>query len=54
MTQAQLAEAANLHQSQVSRFERGERSPSIEQASAIANALGCTVASLLPASTRAA
>lgn len=47
MTQTQLARASNLHQSQVSRFERGQRLPSIEQATAIASALGCSVASLL-------
>jgi transcriptional regulator with XRE-family HTH domain len=54
MTQAQLAEAAHLHQSQVSRFERGDRLPSIEQATAIASALGCSVAALLPTAPRAA
>ena len=55
LTQAQLAAAAGLHQSQVSRFERGDRNPSIKQAAAIAQALRCSVASLLPTvPTRAA
>lgn len=54
LTQAQLAKAANLHQSQVSRFERGDRIPSIEQATALASALGCSVGVLIGSSRRTA
>lgn len=47
-TQKQLAAKSGLNQSQVSRFEKGERPPSVEHLAAIAKALGCGVAELLP------
>jgi transcriptional regulator with XRE-family HTH domain len=46
MTQAQLAEAADLHVQYVSQVERDVRSPSMETIDAIANALGVTPAEL--------
>ncbi|MBK8410330.1 MAG: helix-turn-helix domain-containing protein [Sandaracinaceae bacterium] len=46
MTQAQLAEAADLHVQYVSQVERLARSPSMETIDAIADALGVTPAEL--------
>jgi transcriptional regulator with XRE-family HTH domain len=46
MTQAQLAEAADLHVQYVSQVEREVRSPSMETIDAISNALGVTPAEL--------
>lgn len=46
MSQAQLAEAADLHVQYVSQLEREVRSASIETIDAVANALGVTPAEL--------
>lgn len=46
MTQAQLAEAADLHVQYVSQVERQVRSPSMETIDALADALGVTAAEL--------
>lgn len=46
MTQADLAEAADLHVQYVSQVERGVRSPSMETIDALANALGVTPSEL--------
>lgn len=47
LTQQQLADAAHLEQSTVSRIERGEQVPSLTTALAIAAALGCHLSDLL-------
>lgn len=46
MTQAQLAEAADLHVQYVSQVEREVRSPSMDTIDALAKALGVTPAEL--------
>lgn len=40
MTQAQLAEAVDLHEVFISQLERGKRGPGIETIDAVASALG--------------
>jgi transcriptional regulator with XRE-family HTH domain len=47
LTQAELAKAAELDQSYVSRLERGEKSPGAEVLGQIAHALGIQVSRLL-------
>lgn len=54
MTQAQLAEAADLHEQFVSQLERGERSPGIETIDAVATALNVEPWELLRAGAAAA
>lgn len=46
LTQAQLAAAAGLHVNQVALMERGERSPSLEVAGRVADALTVPVDAL--------
>lgn len=47
MTQEQLSERTGISQANMSRYERGERKLTLENAAKIANALGCTVDELL-------
>ena len=47
MTQAELAEKANLSTDSISRMERGERAPSLESIERIAGALGIEPIQLL-------
>lgn len=47
ITQAQLAEKANLSIDSISRLERGDRAPSLESLEAIASALGVDPIELL-------
>lgn len=47
MTQLDLAKAANISFMSVHRYESGERVPSVDIASRIAAALGCTVDDLI-------
>lgn len=49
MTQAELAERANVDQSAVSRWEIGNTKPRLRQIPIIAKALGVTVEELLKA-----
>lgn len=46
MTQAELAEAADLHTQYVSQVERMDRSPALDKIDSIAAALGVTAAQL--------
>ncbi len=43
ITQSNLAEKANISDDSISRIERGERTPSIQSLSSIANALGVEI-----------
>lgn len=43
LTQKELAEMINTHQSSIARFESGTRAPSWEMMNRIAEALGCVV-----------
>lgn len=47
LSQAQLAEAADLHAQYISQIERRQRAPTLEAIDAIAAALGVTAAQLL-------
>ena len=47
MTQAKLAEGADLSIDSISRIERGDRAPSLESLEKIAEALGIDLAELL-------
>lgn len=47
LTQKQVAEACNLSKSVYSRYESGERNPSIRAARALAKALDCSIDELL-------
>ena len=47
LTQAELAEKANLSIDSISRIERGERAPSLESLANIASALGVEPTELL-------
>lgn len=47
MTQAELAEKANVDQSAVSRWEKGDTRPRRRQLPILANALGVTVDELI-------
>lgn len=47
MSRVALAEAAGLHQTYIGLLERGERSPSLDTADAIAKALGSTLGKLI-------
>jgi transcriptional regulator with XRE-family HTH domain len=51
LTQAELAEAADLHEQFVSQLERGARSATLETIDAVAGALGVTPWELLRAGT---
>ena len=47
MTQEQLAHLVGIKQPTLSSIESGQKSPSLDTATKIANALGCTVDDLL-------
>lgn len=47
-----LAEAAGLHQTYIGLLERGERSPSLDTANAIATALGMSLGDLIHQATK--
>ncbi|MEK7780472.1 MAG: helix-turn-helix transcriptional regulator [Verrucomicrobiota bacterium] len=47
LSRVALAEAAGLHQTYIGLLERGERSPSLDTADAIAKALGSTLGKLI-------
>lgn len=47
MSRAALAELAGLHQTYIGLLERGERSPNLDTAKAIANALGLSLSILI-------
>ncbi|MBQ6519440.1 MAG: helix-turn-helix transcriptional regulator [Anaerolineaceae bacterium] len=47
MTQKQVAEQCKLSKSVYSRYESGERNPSIKAAQKLARALDCTIDDLL-------
>lgn len=47
MTQAELAKAANVEQSSISRYERGHWKPTGKTAKKLADVLGCTVGELM-------
>lgn len=47
MTHEDLADRANIHRTTVGLLERGERTPSVEVAASIANALGYPLSELL-------
>ena len=47
LTQKQVAEACGLSKSVFSRYESGERNPSLRAAKALANVLGCSIDELL-------
>jgi transcriptional regulator with XRE-family HTH domain len=47
LSRAALAEKSGLHQTYVGLLERGERSPNLDTAKAIANALGLTLAKMV-------
>lgn len=47
LSRVSLAEAAGLHQTYVGLLERGERSPSLDTAHAIATALGVSLGDLI-------
>jgi transcriptional regulator with XRE-family HTH domain len=48
MTQRQLADAADLHQTTISQIETGERSGSVEVFLRLAKALGLDIEDLIP------
>lgn len=47
LSRAALAEKAGLHQTYIGLLERGERSPNLDTAKAIANALGTTLGKMV-------
>jgi transcriptional regulator with XRE-family HTH domain len=47
LSKARLAEMAGLHQTYIGLLERGERSPNLDTAKAIAKALGISLAKLI-------
>lgn len=47
LSRAALAEAAGLHQTYIGLLERGERSPNLDTARAIASALGMSLAKMV-------
>lgn len=47
LSKSRLAEQAGLHQTYIGLLERGERSPNLDTAKAIAKALGVTLAALI-------
>lgn len=46
LSQEELAERAELHQTYISDIERGGRNPSLENVEKLANALGISIARL--------
>lgn len=47
LSRAGLAEKSGLHQTYIGLLERGERSPNLDTAKAIANALGISLAKII-------
>ena len=47
LTQKDLADACGTRQNNISRYEKGERSPDLKTAQALAKALDCTIDDLL-------
>jgi transcriptional regulator with XRE-family HTH domain len=47
LSRAALAELSGLHQTYIGLLERGERSPNLDTAKAIANALGISLGKLI-------
>jgi transcriptional regulator with XRE-family HTH domain len=47
LSRVALAELAGLHQTYIGLLERGERSPNLDTAKAIANALGLSLGKLI-------
>ncbi|MDQ6632474.1 MAG: helix-turn-helix transcriptional regulator [Verrucomicrobiota bacterium] len=47
LSRAALAELSGLHQTYVGLLERGERSPNLDTAKAIANALGLSLGTMI-------
>ena len=54
LSRAALAELSGLHQTYVGLLERGERSPNLDTAKAIADALGVSLGKLIVESERLA
>ena len=53
MSRSALAELSGLHQTYIGLLERGERSPNLDTAKAIANALGISLGKLIVEAERA-
>ncbi len=53
LSRAALAELSGLHQTYIGLLERGERSPNLDTAKAIANALGIQLGKLITEAERA-
>jgi ribosome-binding protein aMBF1 (putative translation factor) len=51
-SKSKLAEKSGLHQTYIGLLERGERSPNLDTAKAIARALGISLAKLIEESER--
>ena len=52
LSRAALAERSGLHQTYIGLLERGERSPNLDTAKAIANALGLSLNQLIAEAER--
>ena len=52
LSKSALAERAGLHQTYIGLLERGERSPNLDTAKAIADALGITLGKLIAEAER--
>lgn len=52
LSRAALAEKSGLHQTYIGLLERGERSPNLDTAKAIANALGISLAQIIAEAER--
>ena len=52
LSRAALAEMSGLHQTYIGLLERGERSPNLDTAKAIANALGISLGKLIAEAER--
>ena len=52
LSRAALAELSGLHQTYVGLLERGERSPNLDTAKAIANALGVSLGKMITEAER--
>ena len=52
LSRAALAESSGLHQTYIGLLERGDRSPNLDTAKAIANALGISLGKLITEAER--
>jgi ribosome-binding protein aMBF1 (putative translation factor) len=52
LSRAALAEKSGLHQTYIGLLERGERSPNLDTAKAIANALGISLVKMIAEAER--